>query len=109
MHHRALEPLAVRLAPRDTALDVLVLDDPALVEIDQEHLPRRQAALALDVLGRDRHHAGLGGQHDVALGVLDPAAGPQPVAVEHRAGQPSVGERDRRGPSHGSIRQEWKS
>ena len=47
------------------------------------------------MLGRDRDHAGLGGEHDVALGVLDPAAGTQAVAVERRAGDLAVGEDDR--------------
>ena len=93
---RALVPLGVRLAAGDAALDLLVLDDPALLEIEQEQLAGGEPALALDVLGRDRHHAGLRGEHDVALGVLDPAPGPQAVAVEHRAGEPAVGEHHRR-------------
>ena len=76
MHHRALVPLAVGLTTSHPALDLLVLDDPPLLEIEQEHLAGREATLALDVLGGHRHHAGLGGQHDVALGVLDPASGP---------------------------------
>ncbi len=50
------------------------------------------------MLGGDRDHAGLGGEHDVALGVLDPAPGAQAVAVEHRTGEPAVGEHDRRRP-----------
>ena len=97
VHHRALVPLAVGLAPGDPALDLLVLDDPPVLEVDQEQLAGRQPALALDVLGRDRHHPGLGGEHDVALGVLDPAPGAQAVAVEHRARPAPVGEGDRRG------------
>ena len=98
VHDRPLVPLAVRLAAGDAALDLLVLDDLALLEVEQEHLAGRQAALALDVLGGDRHHAGLRREHDVALGVLDPAARPQPVAVEHRAGDATVGEHHRRRP-----------
>jgi hypothetical protein len=39
----ALVPLRVRLLRGDRALDLLVLDDPALVEVDQEQLARRQA------------------------------------------------------------------
>ena len=109
LHDRPLVPLAVGLAARDAALDLLVGDDPALLEVEQEQLARGQPALALDVLGSDRDHPGLGGQHDVALGVLHPAAGAQAVAVEHRAAQrPSVNA-TAAGPSHGSIRQEWKS
>ena len=92
---RALVPLAVRLAAGDAALDLLVLDDLAFLEVEQENLAGSQAALALDVLGRDRHHARLRREHHIALGVLDPAAGPQPVAVEDRAGDAPVGEHDR--------------
>ena len=69
-----LVPLGVGLAPGDATLDLLVLDDPALLEVDEEQLAGREPPLALDVLGGDGHHAGLGGEHDVALGVLDPAA-----------------------------------
>ena len=93
---RALVPLAVGLAAGDPPLDLLVLDDPALLEVEQEQLARGEPALALDVLRGDGHHPGLRGQHDVALGVLDPAAGAQAVAVEHGAGHPAVGEHDRR-------------
>ena len=46
-------PLAVGLAAGDPALDLLVLDDPPVLEVEQEQLARRQAALALDVLGGD--------------------------------------------------------
>jgi hypothetical protein len=96
VHDRALVPLAVGPLAGHAALDVLVLDDLALHEVDQEYLARSQSALALHVLGRHRHHARLGGEHDVALGVLDPPAGTQPVAVEHRAGHAPVGEHHRR-------------
>ena len=74
MHHRLLVPLAVRLAAGDPSLDLLVLDDPPLLEVDEEQLARGQPPLALDVLGGDGHHAGLGGEHDVSLRVLHPAA-----------------------------------
>ena len=48
------------------------------------------------MLGRDGDDPGLGGEHDVALGVLDPAAGAQAVAVEHGAGHAAIGEGHRR-------------
>ena len=51
MHDGALVPLGVRLAAGDAPLDVLVLDDLAFLEVEQEHLARGEAALALDVLG----------------------------------------------------------
>ncbi len=92
--YRPLIPLRVRLAAGDPALDLLVIDDPTLLEVEQKQLPRREAALALDVLRRDRHHARLRGQDDVALGVLDPAPRSQAVAVEHRTGDAAVCEDD---------------
>ena len=91
----SLVPVAVRPATGDLALDLLVVDDLALLQVEQEHLPGREPALALDVLGRDGQHAGLGREDDVALGVLDPAARTQAVAVERRAGDLAVGEDDR--------------
>ncbi len=96
MDDRALVPLAVGLAPRDPPLDLLVGHDLACLEVEQEQLARRQAPLALHVLGSDGHDAGLGREHDVALGVLHPAPGAQAVSVEHRPGQTPVGEHDRR-------------
>ena len=95
---RLVVPLGVGLAPGDAPLDLLVLDDPTLVEVDEEQLAGREPPLSLDVLGGHGHHARLGGEHDVTLRVLDPAAGAQPVAVEHRAGEAAVGEHDRGGP-----------
>ena len=95
-HVLALEPLGVRAARRDLVLHLLVGDDAPLLEVDEEQLPRLQAALAHDVLRRDVEHARLGGEHDPAVAGLEPAAGTQPVAVERRADHPAVGERDRR-------------
>ena len=59
--------------------------------------PGLQAALLHDARGVDVDDAGLAG-HDHAVVVGDPvAARAQPVAVEHRADDGAVGERDRRG------------
>ena len=91
-----VEPLAVRLLTGDLVLDLLVLDDPALLEVDEEDLARLQPAEALDVLRVDRQHPGLGAEHDEAVLGLDPATGTQAVAVERRADDPPVGEADRR-------------
>ena len=89
-------PLAVRLGRRDPLLDLLVGHDPALGEIDQEQLARRQPALAQDVRRRLVEHAGLRGEHDPAVARLHPASGTQAVAVERRADHAAVGEGDRR-------------
>ena len=90
-------PVAVGLLGGDPALDLLVGDDPALLEVDEEELARLQAALADDVGGRLVHHAGLGAEHDPAVLGLQPAARAQAVAVERRADHAAVGERDRGG------------
>ena len=80
----------------DLALDVGVVDDHAALEVDEEELAGLQAALALDLVGRNVHHAGLGAEHDPAVLGLQPAAGAQAVAVQRRADHAAVGERDRR-------------
>ena len=68
-----------------------------LLEVDEEELARLQAAEALHVAGLDVEHAGLGAEHDPAVLRLHPAAGAQAVAVERRADDAAVRERDRRG------------
>ena len=85
MDDALVEPCAVGLLAGDPRLDLGVGDDPPLREVDEEELARLQAALAQDVRGRRRQHAGLGGEHDPAVLRLEPASRPQPVAVERRA------------------------
>ena len=46
---RLAHPLGVGLLRRDLALDLLVLDDAALLEVDEEDLAGLQAAEAHDV------------------------------------------------------------
>ena len=96
MNDALVEPLAVRRAAGDLRLDLLVLDDPAAGQVDQEQVAGLQATLAQDVLGRLVEHAGLGGEDDPAVLRLHPAAGAQAVAVERRADHGAVGEGDRR-------------
>ncbi len=95
LHRLAVDPLGVRAARRDLALQLLVRDDASLREIDEEQLARLQAAAAHDVLGPLVEHAGLGREHDPAVRSLEPAAGAEPVAVERRADHAPVRERDR--------------
>ncbi len=89
-----VEPVAVRAARRDLALDLLVGDDPVPREVDEEELSGLEAALAQDVLGGNVQHARLGGHHDPAILRLEPAAGTQAVPVEGRTDQRAVGEGD---------------
>ena len=96
-----VEPLAIRALRGDRALQLLVVDDPTLDRVDQEHATGLQPALEHDVLRRHIEHAGLG-RHDHEVVLRHVVAGrPQAVAVEHGSDQPSVGERDRGGPVPG--------
>ena len=87
-----LQPAAIGLLAGDLPLDLVVFDDAAFLGIDQEHASRLQAALALDLLGRELDHAHFAGQHHQSVGGHDVAAGPQAVAVQGAADQPAVGE-----------------
>ncbi len=87
-----VQPLVVGVLGRQLALDLLVLDDPVLGGVDQEHPAGLQATLA-DHGGRvDVEDADLGRQDDEAV-VGDPVArGAQAVAVQDRADLVAVGE-----------------
>ena len=79
-----------------SSLDLVVVDDAALLLVDQEDLARLQPPLLGDVRRVDRQHADFAGHDDqVVLGDVI-AAGAQAVAVEHRADDRAVGERDAR-------------
>src|SRR3954454_15624395 len=77
-------------------LRLLVRDDAALLEVDEEELARLQSPLADDVRRCVGERARLGGENDPAVARLVPAAGAEAVAVERRADHAAVGERDRR-------------
>ena len=51
-----VEPLLVRPRVRDLLLDLLVFNDPALLEINEEDLAWLQAAETLDVGRVNRQH-----------------------------------------------------
>ena len=93
--HAALEPLRVRMLRRQVGLDLLVVDDASARGVDQEHPPRLQPALLHHARRRNIDHAGFAG-HDHAIVVRHPVpTRPESVAVEHRADDRAVGERDR--------------
>ena len=89
-------PLGVRPSRRNGSLHLLVRNDPAALDVDEEQLPGLQAALPDDVLRRLLEHTGLGGEDDPAVRGLEPPAGTQAVAVERRADHAAVREGDRR-------------
>ena len=94
-HAIALDPVAIR-APRDVApLDLLVADDPPLLEIDEEDLPGMQPLLDHHVRGIDVEHAHFRRHHDEAVLRHHVARRPQAVAVEHGADLAPVGEGER--------------
>src|SRR5947199_94016 len=83
-HEAGVQPLVVRVLRGELALDLVVLDDPVLVDVDQEHPARLEPALADDRGRVEVEHADLGGEDDESV-VGDPvAARAQPVAVEDR-------------------------
>ena len=95
-HPTRVEPFLPGLEGREVALDLVVLDDPLLGGVDDEHAPRAEASAALDALGGEVEHARLRADHDESVGRLGPASGAQAVAVEGRADEGAVGE-DQRG------------
>ena len=87
------QPLAVGVLGGERRLDLLVVDDPALGRVDEEHAARLEAALRDHLRRVDVDDPDLGCHHDDVV-VGDPvAARPQAVAVEHGADHRAVGER----------------
>ena len=96
MSIRCFSHSCVGLRGRELALHFFVRHDPAARRVDEEDASRVQALLEHDVLGRDVEHADLG-RHDDEVVLRDVVARrTQAVAVEHRADDRAVGERDRR-------------
>ena len=88
----AVEPLLVGMRARQLSLDLLVGDDAALFEIDQQHLAGLEPPLLDNAVLGDRQHAGLRGHdHQPVLGD-EIARRAQAVAVQGGADLPSVGE-----------------
>ena len=91
-----LQPLLVRTAIGEVLLEFFIGDQATLLEIDQEHLARLEAALLFDIGRVDVEYSNFA-RHDDAVVVRDVvAAGAEAVAVEGRSNDVAVGERDRR-------------
>ncbi len=90
----AVEPFPVGMAAGQRGFELLVRNEAALVEIDQQHLAGLQPPFGDDVPLRDRQHAHLGSHDDAVVAREKIAGGAQAVAVERGADLPAVGERD---------------
>ena len=93
---RALDPGAVGLCGGQRALQFAVVDDAALLGVDQQHLARLQAPFLDDLALGDVEHADLGGHHHEVVVGDDEARRAQAVAIERGADLPAVGEGHRR-------------
>ena len=88
------QPFAIRLGLGERGLHLFVLDDPAFLQVDEQHLARLQPPFARDLLLGDRQHSAFRGHDDqIVVGDAE-AGGPQAVAVERRADLPAIGEGD---------------
>ena len=87
-------PVGMALGQR--RLELLVGNEPAFLEIDQQHLARLQPPLGDDLFFRNRQHADFRRHDDAVVAGDDVARRPQAVAVERGADLPAVGEGDRR-------------
>ncbi len=88
-----VEPVPVGMLSRHLHLDLLVLDDPALVHVDQEDLAGFQPPVTHDVLGLDLEHPDLGRHDHIALLGNGEPRGTQPVAVQESPDEVAIGER----------------
>ena len=75
----------------------------------EQHAPRLEPPLADDPLLGNVEHPDLGGHDDAMVVGHHVAGGPEAVPVEGRPDLAPVGERDRGGPSQGSMRAAWYS
>ncbi len=89
--HR-FDPLPVRLGECELMLEFVVVDDAALLEIDQEHLAGLEAPFAHDPALGDRQHARLGGHHHHVVVGDAVTGGAQPVSIQRGADLFAIGE-----------------
>ena len=92
-----VEPPLPRARRGELGLELLVADDAALLEVDEQHPARLEPPLAHDPGLRDVEHADLGGHDEPMVIGHHVARRPQPVPVEGRPDLATVRERDRGG------------
>ncbi len=108
-HGAAADPFGVWVEAAENALHGVVVEDGAVLGVDQEQAAGLQAPLLGNALLGDGQDAGLTGHDHPSVVGDQPARRPQPVAVEGRAdGRPSV-KAMAAGPSQGSSSEEWNS
>ena len=90
-----LEPLLVRSLRGNGRFELLVGDDAALLEIDEEHSAWLQSTLGFDIFGSDVHDADFARHDDAVVVSHVVAAGAKSVTIQNRADVTPVGERDR--------------
>ncbi len=97
------QPGAVRATGRDGGLDDVVAHQPPVLEVDGDHLAGAEPALLDDLLARQVHGAGLGGEREQAGAGERVARRAQAVAVDAGAEVAAVGEGDQRRPVPGLL------
>ena len=106
-HAHVVDPLPVGAGVGVLAFELFVLDDAALLQVDQKHAPRLQAPFAHDALLGNRQHARFRGQHHQIVVGDDEARRAQAVAVQRGTDLAAIGEHHGRGAvprlHHGSV------
>ncbi len=85
------------MALREVRLDLVIRDQAALFEIDQQHFAGLQPPLGDDLVFRNLQDAHFRRHHDAVVTGDEIARGAQTVAVERRPDPAAVGEGDRGG------------
>ena len=79
--HDLLDPFAERLRCRQQVLDLCIMKEPALFDVDRDHLPGAERALLDDRLLVHGHHSGFGSRNQETLAGHGVAQRAQPVPV----------------------------
>ena len=91
-----LQPFGIGSGGRKIGLYLLILDNPALFGVDQQHLAGLETPFPDDIVFLDRENARFRGHDDMpVIGDAEPRW-PQTIAVERCANLPPIGECNRR-------------